>query len=75
MNKIEKFEQLCTQIFYYKGEFNFPFDGIKHNENFISIVEDIDYPLFENKMKNLIELINNDMTKISIDTKDLWEII
>ena len=75
MNQIEKFEKLCTQIFYYKGEFKFPFDSIQHEEKFISIVEDVDYPMFESKMKNLLELINKDMTKIHLDTQDLWEVI
>ena len=75
MNQIEKFEKLCTQIFFHKGTFNFPFDGIQHNSKFVSIVEDQDYPIFESKMENLLKLINQDMTKINLDTKDLWEVI
>jgi hypothetical protein len=75
MNQIEKFEKLCTQIFFHKGTFNFPFDSIQHHENFVSIVEDVEYPIFESKMKNLIKLINKDMTKINLDTQDLWEVI
>ena len=39
MNQIEKFEKLCTQIFFHKGTFNFPFDGIQHNGEFESIVK------------------------------------
>ena len=75
MNQIEKFEKLCTQIFFHKGEFNFPFDGIQHNGEFETIVKDIEYPIFESKMENLIKLINEDITKINLDTKDLWEVI
>jgi len=75
MNQIEKFEKLCTQIFFHKGEFNFPFDGIQHNKNFVSIIQDTDYPIFESKMGNLLKLINEDMTNINLDTKDLWEVI
>jgi hypothetical protein len=75
MNQIEKFEKLCTQIFFYKGAFNFPFDGIQHNAKFESIVNDGDYPMFEVKMENLLKLINQDMTKINVDTEDLWEVI
>ena len=75
MNQIEKFEKLCTQIFFHKGEFNFPFDAIQHNKNFVSIIQDTDYPIFESKMGNLLKLINKDMTKINLDTKDLWEVI
>lgn len=73
MNQIEKFEKLCTQIFIDKGTFNFPFDSIQHNKNFISILEDSDYSIFETKMRNLIKLINKDITKINLDTKELWE--
>jgi len=72
MNQIEKFEKLCTQIFFHKGTFNFPFDGIQHNGKFETIVKDVDYPIFESKMENLL---NQDMTKINLDTKDLWEVI
>jgi hypothetical protein len=75
MNQIEKFEKLCTQIFFHKGEFNFPFDGIQHNKNFVGIIQDTDYPIFESKMENLLKLINKDMTKINLDTQDLWEVI
>ena len=75
MNQIEKFEKLCTQIFFHKGTFNFPFDGIQHNGEFESIVNDGEYPIFESKMKNLLVLINKDMTKINVDTQDLWEVI
>lgn len=75
MNQIEKFEKLCTQIFFHKGTFNFPFDGIQHNGKFETIVKDVDYPIFESKMKNLLVIINKDMTKINVDTQDLWEVI
>jgi len=75
MNQIEKFEKLCTQIFFYKGTFNFPFDAIQHNGEFETIVKDIEYPIFESKMENLIKLINEDITKINLDTQDLWEVI
>ena len=75
MNQIEKFEKLCTQIFFHKGEFNFPFDAIQHNGEFETIVKDIEYPIFESKMENLLKLINDDMTKINLDTQDLWEVI
>ena len=75
MNQIEKFEKLCTQIFFHKGTFNFPFDAIQHNGEFETIVKDIEYPIFESKMENLLKLINNDMTKINLDTQDLWEVI
>lgn len=75
MNQLEKFDKLCTQIFYFKGEFCFPFDGIQHDKRFQSIVSSDEYPLIESKLKNLLVLINKDMTKIYEDTEVLWEVI
>ena len=75
MNQLEKFDKLCTQIFYFKGEFCFPFDGIQHDKRFQSIVSSDEYPLIESKLKNLLVLINQDMTKIHEDTEVLWEVI
>lgn len=75
MNQLEKFDKLCTQIFYFKGEFCFPFDGIQHDKRFQSIVSSDEYPLIESKLKNLLVLINQDMTKIYEDTEVLWEVI
>lgn len=75
MNEIEKFDKLCTQIFYFKGEFRFPFDGIRHDKRFESITTSDDFPIFVNKIKNLLTLINKDMTKLTQDTETLWEFI
>jgi hypothetical protein len=75
MNQLEKFDKLCTKIFYWKGKFRFPFDGIQHDGKFETIVKSEDYPLLEEKLKNLLVLINQDMTKINQDTEELWEVI
>lgn len=75
MNQLEKFDKLCTQIFYHKGEFRFPFDGIQHDGRFQSITTSNDYPLLVEKLQNLLSLINKDMTKIHEDTEVLWESI
>jgi len=75
MNQLEKFDKLCTQIFYHKGEFRFPFDGIQHDGRFQSITNSNDYPLLVEKLQNLLSLINKDMTKIYEDTEVLWESI
>jgi hypothetical protein len=75
MNQLEKFDKLCTQIYYWKGEFRFPFDGIQHNLKFESIIKDVDYPILRDKLKNLLVLINKDMTKINQETEELWEVI
>ena len=53
MNQLEKFDKLCTQIYYWKGAFRFPFEGITHDKKFETIYKSDDYPLLENKIKNL----------------------
>ena len=75
MEHIDKFDRLCTQIFFYNSQFHFPFDSIIHDGYFEDIVNSEDYPLLEGKMKNLIALINQDREKIFEDTTILWEII
>ena len=75
MSMLDKFEKLCTQIYYWKGKFRFPFDEIKHDGNFDNIIKNPDYKTYESKMKNLIKIINNDMSKLNLDTKELWEMI
>lgn len=75
MNEFEKFDKLCTQIFYLKGEFCYPFDEIKNDNRFGDIIKNQDYPILETKIKNLLVLINKDLTKIDLDTQVLWEMI
>jgi len=75
MTMLDNFEKLCTQIYYWKGKFRFPFDEIKHNGNFENIINHPDYLTCESKMRNLIKVINKDMSKLNMDTKELWEII
>ena len=75
MNQLEKSDKLCTQIYYWKGQFRFPFDGIQHDKRFVDIVQSEDYQTLKFKLKNLLILINKDMTKINQDTEVLWEVI
>ena len=75
MNQLEMFDKLCTQIYYFQGKFRFPFDGIQHNLKYESITTSESYPILKDKLKNLLVLINQDMTKINQDTAELWEVI
>jgi hypothetical protein len=75
MEFINDFDKLCTQIFYYNNKFQFPFDSIKHDANFQDILNKESYSVLESKMTNLIDLINNDQSKLQEDTIDLWELI
>ena len=72
---ILQFERLCSQIFYYKNKFQFPFEEIHFNGNFQDILNSSDYPLLEKKMKNLIDLLNQDSETIYRDVEELWDLI
>lgn len=73
MELINDFDKLCTQIFYYNNKFQFPFDSIRHDPDFQNILQSKDYPILESKMKNLIDLINQDYNLLQEDTQNLWE--
>lgn len=73
MNQIENFDKLCTQIFYFRGEFRFPFDKIHKDQKFNQITQSDGYQELKFKIKNLLILMNKDMTKINQETEVLWE--
>ena len=70
---IKEFDKLCTQIFYYKNKFQFPFDAIIHEEGFQDILKSEDYPILESKMKNLLVLLNENPLLVEEDTENLWD--
>lgn len=72
----ESFVELCSQIFITSDGFQFPFDSIRHNDDFKEILSSKDWSFLENKMANLLELINSDNSLISKDIEtDLWTLI
>ena len=75
-NLKESFVELCSQIFVTPDGFQFPFDEIRHSDDFVSIYTSKDYPVLEKKMSNLLELINSDNSLIEKDIEtELWNMI
>jgi len=76
MQTKENFVKLCELIFVGKNGFNFPFDAISHYEEYQNIYKSEEYPLLEEKMKNLLTLVNSDQSMTGKDIEDeLWYLI
>jgi hypothetical protein len=72
----ESFVKLCSKIFVSQKGFEFPFDEIRHSDDFESIYKSRDYPLLEKKMTNLLNLINSDSSMIDKDIEtELWYLV
>ena len=76
MQTKENFVKLCELIFVGKNGYSFPFDAIRHYENYQDIYKSEEYSLLEEKMKNLINLVNteNSLTEKDIE-EELWYMI
>jgi hypothetical protein len=75
-NLKESFVELCSQIFVTSDGFQFPFDSIRHNDDFSEIYASKEWSILENKMSNLLELINSDNSLIDKDIEtELWKLI
>jgi hypothetical protein len=76
MQTKENFVKLCELIFVGKNGYNFPFDAIRHYENYQEIYKSEEYSLLEKKMKNLINLVNSDNSLTEKDIEEeLWYMI
>ena len=72
----ENFLELCSKIFVSQNGFEFPFDEIRHSDDFVSIYTSEDYPILEKKMINLLNLINSDNSMIDKDIEtELWYLV
>ena len=51
-------------------------DGIVYDNDFTHITNDVDYPLIEQKLKAIVELVNEDPTLVFKDLEDeLWYMV
>ena len=76
MQTKENFVKLCELIFVGKNGYNFPFDAISHYEEYQQIYKSEEYSLLEEKMKNLINLVNSDNSLTEKDIEEeLWYMI
>ena len=50
--------------------------GIIYDENFSHITNDVEYPLIEQKIKSIVNLVNEDPTLVHKDLEDeLWYMV
>ena len=72
----ESFVKLCSQIFVTGNGFQFPFDSIRHNDDFSGVYSSKEWSILENKMTNLLKLINSDNSLIDKDIEtELWNLV
>ena len=51
-------------------------DGIVYDNDFTHITNDVDYPLIEQKLKAIVELVNGDPSLVFKDLEDeLWYMV
>ena len=51
-------------------------DGIVYDNDFTHITNDVDYPLIEQKLKAIVELVNGDPSLVFKDIEDeLWYMV
>ena len=76
MQTKENFFKLCKLIFVGKNGYDFPFDAISHYEDYQDNYKSEEYTLLEEKMKNLINLVNSDNSLTEKDIEEeLWYMI
>jgi hypothetical protein len=73
----EKFVEMCSMIFVNSnGKFTFPIDNIRYDKDWEDFISHKDWSTLENKMNNLIKLINKDKSIIELDVEEqIWEMI
>lgn len=73
----QKFVEMCKLIFINgKGKFVFPIDNLIYDLDYSEFLDHSDWPILESKMKNLIELMNNDLSIIDKDVEtEIWDLI
>jgi len=76
MKEKEKFVKLCGLIYVGKDGFTFPFDAIRHYEEYQDIYKSDSWTFLQEKMSNLLNLVNSDYSLVDKDIEnELWEMI
>jgi hypothetical protein len=72
----QNFAEMCKMIFIGSNGFSFPFESIEHDPTFDNLVENKEYSLLIEKMRNLLVLINSDNSILEMDLEtEIWEMI
>ncbi len=73
----EKYVEMCKLIFINKdGVFKFPFEDLQYDNDWNDFTNHQDYTILENKMNNLLNLINQDPEILNLDVEtEIWEMV
>lgn len=73
----EKFVEMCKLMFLNsEGKVVFPFDDLRHDEDYIDFINHTDWRILESKMNNLVKLANTDHSVYNKDLEtEIWEMI
>ncbi len=73
----EKYVEMCKLIFINKdGVFKFPFEDLQLDNDWNDFTSHQDYTILENKMNNLLNLINQDPEILNLDVEtEIWEMV
>ncbi len=73
----EKYVEMCKLIFINKdGVFMFPFEDLQLDNDWNDFTNHQDYTILENKMNNLLNLVNQDPKILNLDVEtEIWEMV
>lgn len=67
MTTKQKFVKICHLIYIGKDGFTFPYEDLDYDDDYVFIESVKEYKLIVSKMKNFIQLLNNDPKNIDKD--------
>lgn len=72
-----KFAEMAKMIFITSnGKFQFPFDDLRHSQDWNEFKSNPDWKILEKKMFNLIELVNRENSILELDLEtQIWEMV
>jgi hypothetical protein len=72
-----KFIEMCKLMFLNsEGKVVFPFDDLRHDDDYNDFINHNDWSILESKMNNLVELANTDIAVYEKDLEtEIWEMI
>jgi hypothetical protein len=76
MTTKQKFVKICHLIYIGKDGFTFPYEDLDYDDDYALIESVKEYKLIVSKMKNLIDLINNNVDYIYKDIEtEIYDLI
>lgn len=76
MTTKQKFVKICHLIYIGKDGFTFPYEDLDYDDDYVFIESVKEYKLIVSKMRNLIDLINNNVDYIYKDIEtEIYDLI